>query len=182
MLTNKGQKTQDYVFYNNFWNGDGKAGANFDHPDKTITLKAGETKHVPLDTKFKGRVQRGTQQPSTWAEFQLEASDDHKAHGDISVQRGYDGAATIRSTDPGSNLMGGFTNDAFIDAPKDAFRNKEDGTKALAPTEPDWNGPGNTAAIAHLNKVVTQQKAYILGGTGVPDIASANKCLAVDFY
>ena len=43
------------------------------------------------------------------------------------------------------------------------------------------SGP-NRAAIEYERKVVGQDKAYITGGTGFPDVASRNNCLAVDFY
>jgi len=183
LLTNKSSKQQDYVFYNNFWNGVGTAGANFDHPDKTVSLAPGASQFVSLATTFKGRVQRGTALPSTWAEFQVQASDDGGAHGDISLEQGYDGPATIASTDTSIPIVsGGFTNDAFNGAPQAAFQNKPDGTKALASTMGNWLGGPNQAAITHLNKVVGQSKAYITGGTGVPDIASKNRCLAITFY
>lgn len=43
-------------------------------------------------------------------------------------------------------------------------------------------GGPNQAAIDYLNKVVGQKKAYIKGGSGVPDVASKNKRLAVVMY
>lgn len=67
-------------------------------------------------------------------------------------------------------------------APQAAVQNKPDGTKALASTMGNWLGAANQAAIDWLNQKVGQAKAYITGGTGVPDIASGNQCLAVDFY
>lgn len=105
-LTNKSKKDCTYYFYDNLWNGNGTAGANFDHPLKNATLKPGASAFVPLPATFKGRVQRGTQLPCTWVEFQLDASDDHGAHGDVSLQQGCDGAATIASTDGVTGLMG----------------------------------------------------------------------------
>ena len=46
----------------------------------------------------------------------------------------------------------------------------------------NWMGGPNQAAIEYEKKVVGQEKAYITGGTGVPDVASHNQVLAVDFY
>ena len=109
-------------------NGDGTAGANFDHPTKPTTVKPNTTVFVPLPSSFKGRVQRGKLIPATWVEFQLEASNDHAAHGDISLEQGCDGAATIASTD-GSKRSNGFTNDILKDAPAAATVKRADGMK-----------------------------------------------------
>jgi hypothetical protein len=180
-LTNKSNREHDFVFYDNYWNGNGTAGANFDHPLKTVHLKPNASQFVPLPASFKGRVQHGTQLPCTWVEFQLEASNDHAAHGDISLQQGCDCAATIASTD-GSNVSNGFTNDVVSGAPAAAIRKKPNGERAIDTTVGNWNGGPNRAAIDYLNRVVGQRKAYIVGGTGVPDVASKNKRLAVVMY
>lgn len=109
-LTNKSGKKMTYYFYDNYWNGNGAAGANFDKPLKSVTLNAGASQFVPLATTFKGRVQRGKDLPATWVEFQIQAANDGAAHGDISVQQGCDGAATIAST-VAPIVSNGFTND-----------------------------------------------------------------------
>ena len=119
-------------------------------------------------------------QPATWVEFQVSASNDGAAHGDISLEQGCDGAATIASTD-GSKRINGFTNDVVKDAP-DAACTKKNGEKVIASTVGNWAGGPNKAASDYLDRVVGQRKAYILGGTGTDDVASRNKCLAVDFY
>lgn len=181
ILTNKSHKECTYYFYDNFWNGNGTAGANFDHPLKNVKLAAGAHTYVPLSTSFKGRVQRGTQIPCTWVEFQVSASNDGAAHGDISLEQGCDGAATIAATD-GSGRKNGFTNDVLAGAPAAACMKRADGVKVLASTMGNWLGGPNQAAIAYLNNVVGQKKAYIVGGTGTDDVASKNKCLAVDMY
>ena len=182
-LTNKSGRQTTYYFYDNLWNGNGTAGANFDHPLKSITLKHNETQHVPLPTTFKGRLQRGTQLPCTWVEFQIEASNDHAAHGDVSLQQGCDGAATIASTDPGRPVVSnGFDFDVLANAPADAIRKKADGERALDTTVGNWMGGPNKVAIEYLERVVGQRRAYIVGGTGVPDVASRNRRLAVVMY
>jgi hypothetical protein len=154
------------------------------HPLKNVTLKPSASQFVPLPASFKGRVQRGTQLPATWVEFQLDASNDHGAHGDISLQQGCDGAATIASTD-GSNRINGLGADlvdVVAKAPEAAIRKKPNGERAIDTTVGNWNGGPNKAAIDYLNRVVGQQRAYILGGTGVPDVASKNRRLAVVMY
>lgn len=181
ILTNKSNKECTYFFYDNYWNGNGTAGANFDKPMKNVKLAAGAKSHIPLPTTFKGRVQRGTELPATWVEFQISASNDGAAHGDISLEQGCDGAATIASTD-GTHRQNGFANDVLKHAPAAACAKKPDGTKAIATTVGNWAAGPNQAAIDYLNKVVGQKKAYIVGGTGTDDVASKNKCLAVDMY
>jgi hypothetical protein len=181
ILTNKSNKESDYFFYDNLWNGNGTAGANFDKPLKSVKLWPNQTQFVSLPRTFKGRVQRGKLLPCTWVEFQLDASNDHAAHGDISLQQGCDGAATIASTD-GSNVSNGFTHEVVAGAPEAAIRRKPNGERAIDTTVGNWMGAPNWAAIDYLNKVVGQQRAYITGGTGVPDIASKNNCLAVVMY
>jgi hypothetical protein len=181
ILTNKSNKETDYFFYDNFWNGNGTAGANFDKPLKSVKLWPDQTQFVSLPRNFTGRVQRGTLLPCTWVEFQLDASNDHAAHGDISLQQGCDGAATIASTD-GSNVSNGFTHDVVVGAPEAAIRRKSNGERATDTTVGNWMTGPNRAAIDYLNKVVGQLRAYIVGGTGVPDVASKNNCLAVVMY
>ncbi|KAL8637015.1 MAG: hypothetical protein Q9228_005668 [Teloschistes exilis] len=174
ILRNHTSHKQQFAFYNNYWNGNGTAGANFDHPDPIVTVNANDSHFVSLPESFKGRVQRGTQLPATWAEFQISASNDGAAHGDISLQQGCDGAATISATD-GSGQKNGFNWDILKDAPEAAIQKKPDGTRALATTVGNWMSGPNQAAIEWEQKKVGQQRAYIVGGTGVPDVASKNK-------
>ncbi|KAK6956652.1 hypothetical protein Daesc_001931 [Daldinia eschscholtzii] len=181
LLTNHSSKTNKYFFYNNYWNGNGEAGANFDRPLKDVELGPNQTVHVPLGLDFKGRVQRGTELPATWGEFQVKAADDGRAHGDISIQQGCDGAATVASTD-GTSVSNGFTENIIEGAPEAALDKKPSGEKALASTEGNWNGPGNQAAIDWEYQKLGSSKAYIKGGSGVPDVASKNNCLHFTFY
>ncbi|KAI1132851.1 hypothetical protein F5Y10DRAFT_291809 [Nemania abortiva] len=181
MLTNKSAKKNTFFFYDNYWNGNGTGGANFDHPLKNVEVGPNQTTYVSLELGFKGRVQRGDQQPATWGEFQVKASDDGRAHGDISLQQGCDGAATVASTD-GTNVSNGFTKDIVKGAPAAALDKKPNGEKVLASTEGNWKGPGNNAAVDWEYKQLGHGKAYIKGGTGVPDVASKNNCLHFTFY
>ncbi|KAL8858752.1 MAG: hypothetical protein Q9178_004669 [Gyalolechia marmorata] len=133
-LHNNSNKACTYFFYDNYWNGNGTAGANFDKPLKSVRLAPKASRFVPLPASFKGRVQRGTLIPATWVEFQCEAANDHAAHGDISLQQGCDGAATIQGTDGaphGSGLIGGFTKDIITHAPEKAKVKRQDGVICL---------------------------------------------------
>lgn len=168
---------ETYYFFDNYWNGNGTAGANFDHPLKSVHVPAGHTEFVSLPTSFKGRVQRGKLIPATWVEFQIEASNDHKAHGDVSVEQGNDGPATIHATD-GTKSSNGFT--TIIKAADSAYQTRSDGKRVIASTMGNWLGGPNQAAINAQQAIKT--RAYVTGGTGVPDVASANRRLAVDFY
>ncbi|KAF4556004.1 LysM domain-containing protein 1 [Elsinoe fawcettii] len=176
-LTNKGKAADTYFFFDNYWNGNGTAGANFDKPLKNVRVEPGKTVFVPLPMTFKGRVQRGKLIPATWVEFQLQASDDKKAHGDISVQQGNDGPAMIRSTD-GTNVSNGFTKP--ISAPPAAMRKRADGKMVIDTTMGNWMGGPNQAAIKAQDHI--RRQAYVQGGSGVPDVASANNRMAVEFY
>ncbi|KAG9645003.1 hypothetical protein KCU64_g11099, partial [Aureobasidium melanogenum] len=177
ILSNKSAVDETYYFYNNYWNGNGTAGANFDHPLKSAHVPAGHTVFVSLPSSFKGRVQRGHLIPATWVEFQIEASNDHKAHGDVSVEQGNDGPAMIHATD-GTKSSNGFTK--MIKAEGSAYQTRSDGKRVIASTMGNWLGGPNQAAIKAQQGIRTQ--AYVTGGTGVPDVASANRRLAVDFY
>ncbi|KAL8850885.1 MAG: hypothetical protein Q9221_004198 [Calogaya cf. arnoldii] len=181
ILRNHRNDPQTYAFYNNYWNGNGTAGANFDKPDPIITVQSNDSIFVSLPTSFKGRVQRGTLLPATWTEFQIRADNDGAAHGDISLQQGCDGAATIAATD-GSGQKNGFEHDIVSGAPEAAVRYKSDGTRALDTTVGNWNRGPNQAAIDWENEHVGQRRAYITGGSGTDDVRSGNCCLAVDFY
>lgn len=180
-LSNKSNKAEEYFFFNNYWNGNGTAGANFDHPEKPTKLKAGASTFVQLDTGFKGRVQRGKVIPATWVEFQIKADNGTGAWGDISLQQGYDGPAMIRAMD-GSQNANGFTNDILPGAPAAAKQKRSDGVMCLASTMGNWMGGPNQAAVEYEQRVVGQKKAYITGGSGTDVVNSKNLRLAIEMY
>jgi len=119
----------------------------------------------------------------------MTAPEDNKAHGDISLQQGCDGPVTIGSTcsegetcDQFTNVIGGFDWDPFKGATDQMYWPTSDGRKILDTTMGNWERPQNNATIAHLQKLVGQRNAYIVGGEGTDDIASGNNCLSVIFY
>jgi len=46
----------------------------------------------------------------------------------------------------------------------------------------NWMGGPNQKAVEWLRGELGVGKAYITGGTGVPDVASRNRVLAVDMF
>ncbi|EMC94286.1 hypothetical protein BAUCODRAFT_228063 [Baudoinia panamericana UAMH 10762] len=181
ILANTSHEQCTYNFYDNAQNGNGWAVPTFDHPTASVTLKAGATQFVSLHTDFKGRIQRGSVQPATWVEFQIKAANDGQAWGDISLEMGCDGAATIAATD-GSNHRNGFQNEIISGAPAAAKVKRSDGRVVLDTTQGYWGGGPNKAASAYEEKVVGQKKAYILGGSGTDMVMSKNNCLRVEMY
>lgn len=143
-------------------------------------MKAGASQFVSLHDDFKGRIQRGSLQPSTWVEFQIKATDG-QAWGDISLEMGCDGSAVISATD-GSSHTNGFSNEIVSGAPQPAKIRRSDGKTVLDTTQGYWGGGANHAAVEYEQKVVGQKKAYILGGSGTDMVMSRNNCLKVDMY
>lgn len=197
MLSNKGSKEQEFYFFKNTRNGNAWADPSFKDPDPevpAVTVGPGETKYVKIASSWKGRVQRGKEQPATWGEFQLQDTDndgrqaDGAAHGNISLIQGCDGAAEIASTD-GTNVRNGITKDCREGAPPAAIEKKPDGLTTLGRLVQNWEGSNiNPAAVTWAMNNIDGTKAYMLGpdgkaaSSGVPDIASKNNCLEFDFY
>lgn len=191
-LMNKASEEGTYYYFNNNGNGCGTGDPNFKFPDQSVTLQPGELKFIPMDIQSKGRWQKGPKEaPSpddwwniymkaTWVEAQLTTNPDcpnHDggAHGDVSLQVGYDVPAVIHGTMPGS-ASNGFTTP--INIPDGAGSvSRPDGSKAL-------DGKGNAAAVAVLNAIDGLSKKAYVGDSwmGVPDVASSNNILAIDFY
>jgi uncharacterized membrane protein len=179
-LNNNSSNTVTYNFYNNFWNGYATAGANFNNPESPTIIGAGKGVFVSLPSSFHGRVQRGTEQPATWVEFQLR-DNNGEAWGDVSLEQGCDGAATIQNAD-GSGIVAGFSNDVIPGAPAVALNKKPDGTKVIASTLGNWASGPNLAAVIYLNSTVGQEKAYITGGTETQLANNPNGQFTVNFY
>ena len=161
-------------------------------------VNPGQTIPVQLDLTFKGRVQRGNQAPATWVEFQVSdqsgVDPQQGSHGDVSLIQGYDGPATIASTDnpdESQNFWNGFTTDIMAGAPSSAIQNKPDGTPALASTEGLYGFNANPAAMTFENALsikpsdptkLLNKAAYVAHDSPVADVASNNKILLITFY
>lgn len=191
-LMNKGTEEGTYYYFNNEGNGCGYASPNFKFPNQKVTLQPDELKFIAMDKSSKGRWQKGpkedpspddwwnTYMKATWVEFQLTSNpacdgNDGAAHGDVSLQVGYDVPAVIHGTEPGS-ASNGFTTP--IDIPGGAGTVKRpDGSQSL-------DGKDNPIALGILKAVQgLSLKAYVGDAwQGVPDVKSANNILAIDFY
>jgi len=174
-------------------------------------VKPGEVVPVQLPLTWKGHVQRGNIQPATWVEFQIQDQDPivpnyhpcHGAHGDVSLEQGYDGPASFASTDaPGTYYGGqwnGFTTNILAAAPAAAKVKRPDGVETMQTTLGSWAAPANQPAgdyewnlpidpkdAAFSNPLLKEKwlraAAYVRGGTGVPDVGSCNNILQVTFY
>lgn len=182
IIENRGASSGSYYFYS--------GAGNFNNPYKYVSnVQPGQEAFVSMPVPWQGYIQRGADHlnlqgqvnmPMTMVEFQLGASDGTGGHGDISLEQGHDGAATICSTT--TRMCGGFTRDILCGAPEAALRAKPDGSKALDTTMGNWVGRPNGATIAWEQAHISQTEAYIVGGSGTHDIASSNNRFKVTFY
>lgn len=182
-ITNASGSEATYYFCNNVSNGDGTADPGLPCTDQvaSVTLQPNQSKAVTLPTSFKGRVVRSTDMPATWVEVQVMA-DDGNAWGDVSLQTGCDGAATVAPTDGGSSATVGFSDtDIVANAPDSAKTTRADGVGVIA-TPWSMGTILNADAVDYLKRVVGVAKAYI-DNTSQTDVAvSSNNRLAVVMY
>lgn len=182
-ITNASGAEATYYFCDNISNGQGTAdpGLPCTNQVTSVVVQPGKTTSVALSTSFKGRVVRSTDMPATWVEVQVQAGDGN-AWGDVSLQPGCDGAATVGPTDGGSSATVGFTNqDIVAGAPDGAKATRDDGVTVIATP---WSEGSvlNQAAVDYLKSVVGDSKAYI-DDTAETDVAvSSNNRLAVVMY
>ena len=172
---------------------------------KTVSVDGGDTQFISLDAGWDGTVQRGVALPATWVEMHLVGT----ASGDVSLQQGCDGAATLSSTT--SSDTQGFTENINDNAniPAGALFNpatqstpcyNDDGadlsvqcttsaTNVLDTTTGNFWGPANTASTDYIESQLggsteAMEKAFV--GTSdwntTPQVTSSNNCFAVAFY
>ena len=190
LLTNSGA-TKSFSFWTN--------NADYSRSKlKDVTLNSGETQFVSLTYGWAGTVQRGEALPATWVEMNMVGT----AWGDVSLQQGCDGAATLSSTtstdsqgftdninnDPGVPAAALF-NPATQGTPCYGGQCTTSATNVLDTTTGNyWGGP-NAASTSYImsklgGETAALQKAFI--GTAdsntPPQVTSANNCFAVTFY
>lgn len=182
-ITNASGSKATYYFCNNKSNGDGTADPGLPCTDQTtsVVVQPKETKSVTLPTSFKGRIVRSTDMPATWVEIQVKANDGN-AWGDVSLQTGCDGAATVAPTDGGSSSTVGFSNANIVaDAPASAKTTRADGKSVIA-TPWSVGKVLNQKAVDYLKSAVGDTKAYIDDTYGTKVAVSSNNRLAVVMY
>jgi len=196
MLSWKGDKEQTFTLWKNLDDAGNKT-ASGTGPDPavgnqgTVTVQpnAAPTHITFPDPTWQGRIQKGTNetgQVALWGEFQL-SDPAGKAWGDISLQRGCDGGATVAPTDGTNDGVIGFTFDCRVGAPPNALITRPDGTQAVDQITTNWL-PANPNALTWLESKLDAKNAYLANpngtatGTGTHVANSQNKCLAWTFY
>lgn len=172
-----------YYFCENTSNGDGTGdpGLPCTNLFTTVVVQPDQTTTVDLSTDFKGRVVRSTDMPATWVEIQVKANDGN-AWGDVSLQPGCDGAATVAPTDGGSSATVGFSDvDIVSNAPDSAKKTRDDGKTVIAAP---WSIGTilNADALNYLKSVVGDTEAYIDDTAGTNVAVSSNNRLSVVMY
>lgn len=183
-LTNASDKETTYFFCNNISNGNGEAdpGIPCTNMVTKVPVKPSQTASVSLGTDFKGRIVRATDNPATWVEVQIKA-DDGNAWGDVSLQTGCDGAATVAPTDGGGSSKVGFEDGDIVSGAPDAAKTtrKGDGETVIATP---WSVGKilNQEAVDYLKQKVGVKNAYIDNLSGTDVAVSSNNRLAVVMY
>ena len=172
---------------------------------KKVSVDGGDTRFIPLDSDWDGTVQRGVSLPATWVEMHLLA----EASGDVSLQQGCDGAATLSSTtssdsegftkniNENSNIpAGALFNPATQSTPcyNDGGANLNvqcttSATNVLDTTTGNFWGAANTLSADYIESQLggsteAMEKAFV--GTSdwntTPQVTSSKPCFAVAFY
>ena len=181
-ITNGGSNTQTFKVF------EGKWSINADPFGNPITLAPKASGAVTLPVGFIGHIQRGNLLPATWLEFNMV---DGAADGDVSLEMGCDGAATIQAS-VGSGGVLGFSKDINVGAPSDAYFNPKDvptnfpGTATTATNVLDRTGDTlpaiNANTLAYEQSEVTQSEVYLTGGSGTNQAIASDNCLLITFY
>ncbi|KKY34996.1 hypothetical protein UCDDA912_g05032 [Diaporthe ampelina] len=183
-LTNASDKETTYFFCNNVSNGDGTAdpGIPCTNLVTKVAVKPSQTASVSLGTDFKGRIVRATGTPATWVEVQIKATDGN-AWGDVSLQTGCDGAATVAPTDGGGSSKVGFEDgDVVGGAPEGARTAREGDGETVIATPWSVGKILNQEAVDYLKEKVGVKNAYIDNLSGTDVAVSSNNRLAVVMY
>ncbi|KAG8158182.1 hypothetical protein KVR01_011943 [Diaporthe batatas] len=184
-LTNASDKEATYFFCNNISNGDGTAdpGIPCTNMVTKVTVKPSRTASVSLGADFKGRIVRATDMPATWVEVQIRA-DDGNAWGDVSLQAGCDGAATVAPADGGgSGAKVGFEGTDVVGAAPEAAKTTREGDGETVIATPWSMGKIlNQEAVGYLKQKVGVENAYIDNVWGTDVAVSSNNRLAVVMF
>ena len=186
-ITNGGSGSQTYTVF-----GGGATYAINSEPYKTVTLAQGKSAAVTLPTGFDGHVQRGNLLPATWVELNIV---DGAADGDVSLEIGCDGGATVQASAISGGKKGpvfGFSKDIISGAPADAFFNPANptgenlgGTLTKSTRVLDATGTDkviNANTLNYERSVLSQSQAYLFGGVGTNQAIASDNCILITFY
>lgn len=212
-LVNAGSSQQTYYFCENASNGDGEADPGFTSGSTSslsassselpsgcskiatsVSVGPSQTAAVSLDLSFKGRVVRTTDTPATWVELQIQSDTSGCTEGsafcgwgwgDVSLEMGCDGAATVAPADGSGDAVGYTTPADLVDkAPSAATTTRSsDGVKVI--TAPWYDGTVlNQAAADYLYQNVPGDNtmAYINVTSGTTQAVATNNRFLVTFY
>ena len=186
-ITNGGSGSQTYTVF-----GGGATFAINSQPYKSVTLAQGKSAAVTLPSGFDGHVQRGNLLPATWVELNMVNG---AADGDVSLEIGCDGGATVQASAISSGKkppVFGFSKDIISGAPADAFFNPANptgenlggtltkSTRVLDATGTDKVINGNT--LKYEQSVLSQSQAYLFGGVGTNQAIASDNCILITFY
>ena len=184
-ITNSGSGSQTYTVFQ------GATSITSD-PYKSVTIAKGRSAAVTLPVGFLGHVQRGSLLPATWIELNMESG---KADGDVSLEIGCDGAATVRASaisGGGTPPTFGFSKNINANAPADALFNPKiptgeilGGKLTTATGVLDATGDAtviNQHTLTYEQSVLSQSQAYLFGGVGTNQAIASDNCLLVTFY
>lgn len=182
VLKNKASYPQTFTVFSGKW-------SIVSDPIKTVTLGAQGSQVVTLQPNFVGHVQRGAVLPATWVELNMVPGG---SDGDVSLEIGCDGAATVQATGAGDDqTVWGFTTNVNQRctgpkcAPADAYY--------VPGTYEDIGGPLTSATdVLDISSKVpvqtfeqqqlAQAYEYLIGGSGTNQAISSNNCLIITFY
>lgn len=184
-ITNKGSGTQTYSVFQGKWS------INSDLYT-SVRLDATQSTKVTLPPGFIGHVQRGDLLPATWVELNMVpgASD-----GDVTLEIGCDGAATVQASAIASGLTPptfGFSKDIITNAPAGAFFNPANPTGenlggTLTKASGVLDATGTNVVINGVTKnyeqgILMPLEAYTFGGVGTGQAIASDNCLLINFY
>lgn len=186
-ITNSGSGTQTYTVF-----GGGKTFAINSQPYHSVTLAPGKSAPVTLPANFDGHVQRGSLLPATWVELNMVPG---AADGDVSLEIGCDGAATVQAnaiSGGGKPSVFGFSKDIISKAPANAFFDPANptgenlgGTLTKSTRVLDATGTDkviNDNTLKYEQSVLSQSQAYLFGGVGTNQAIASDNCLLITFY
>lgn len=182
-LTNASDKETTYFFCKNLANGVGWANPGMHCEDLVtkVAVQPSQTASVSLGADFKGRIVRATDPPATWVELQIVA-DDGFAWGDVSLQAGCDGAATVAPTEEGGSHMVGFEDSDIVSAAPEGAKTRNSNGQTVIAAPWSINTTVNQEAADYLKSRVGVKNAYIDNLSGTDVAVSSNNRLAVTMY